>query len=111
MVDDDATVLETMSRALLTEGFAVHRASSGPAALELAEHLGTPVDLVVTDIRMEPMDGLALAAQLHARAKASRFLFVTGFGIAADYDPGYGPLLPKPFKPTRLLEAVTLLLF
>jgi two-component system cell cycle sensor histidine kinase/response regulator CckA len=111
VVDDDAAVLQAMARALLLGGFAVHTAMSGPDALALVEDLRSPVDLVVTDIRMEPMDGMALAAELLARDKASRFLFVTGFGTSAEYDPSYGPLLPKPFTPDRLVEAVTHLLF
>ena len=100
-----------MERSLLEGGFAVHGATSGPEALAFARELPGPVDLVVTDIRMDPMDGLALAARLHEMGKASRFLFVTGFGVAADYDPRFGPLLPKPFTPDRLVEAVTRLLF
>ena len=111
VVDDDSAVLHTMARALLLAGFAVHSATSGPDALELVEGLADPVDLVVTDLRMSPMDGMALAAQLFALGKASRFLFVTGFGITADYDPSYGPLLPKPFTGERLVEVVTHLLF
>lgn len=111
VVDDEVVVLEMMERALLEGGFAVHTATSGPAALEFARELPGPLDLVVTDIRMEPMDGVTLAARLHEMGKASRFLFVTGFGVAADYDPRFGPLLPKPFSPHRLVEAVTHLLF
>lgn len=92
-------------------GFAVHTAPSGPDALRLVEELPGTVDLVVTDLRMEPMDGMALARELLSRDKAPRFLFVTGFGTSAEYDPSYGPLLPKPFTPDRLVEAVTHLLF
>jgi CheY-like chemotaxis protein len=111
VVDDDSAVLHTMARALLLEGFAVHTATSGPEALELVEHLRAPLDLVVTDIRMVPMDGMALATRLFALGKASRFLFVTGFGVATEYDPRYGPLLSKPFTGEKLVEAVTHLLF
>lgn len=111
VVDDDATVLHAMARGLLLGGFVVHVATSGREALGIVEDLPGAVDLVVTDIRMEPMDGMALAAQLLARGKASRFLFVTGFGTSAEYDPSYGPLLPKPFTPDRLVEAVTHMLF
>ena len=111
IVDDEPAVLHAMARALMVEGFAVHIATSGPEALTLVEGLAAPADLVVTDIRMEPMDGTTLAARLFAMGKASRFLFVTGFGIATDYDPRYGPLLPKPFTGERLVEAVTQLLF
>jgi CheY-like chemotaxis protein len=106
VVDDDPTALQVMARTLREAGYAVHTADGGPAALALAEEVGKPPDLVVTDIRMEPMGGPELAERLLARGLASLFLFVTGFGPAADYNEEVGPLLPKPFSPERLLEMV-----
>jgi two-component system cell cycle sensor histidine kinase/response regulator CckA len=106
VVDDEPTVLSMMARALLEAGYTVHQASNGQDALALSEELGKPLDLVVTDIRMEPIGGPELATLMFSRGFASRFLFVSGYGPAADYDDQFGPLLAKPFSPDRLVEAV-----
>ena len=75
----------------------MHTASNGPDALALAEELPRPPDLVVTDIRMEPMGGTELAERLFSRGLASRFLFVSGYGPAADYNQGLRPVSPQTF--------------
>ena len=106
VVDDEPPVLQMMARALLEAGYAVHTASNGPDALALAEELPRSPDLVVTDIRMGPMGGTELAERLFSRGLASRFLFVSGYGPATDYNEDFGPFLPKPFLPGRLVEEV-----
>jgi two-component system, cell cycle sensor histidine kinase and response regulator CckA len=107
VVDDEPSVLGMMARALHDVGYAVHAASNGPDALALAEDLPRPPDLVVTDILMEPMGGTELAERLFSGGLALRFLFVSGYGPAADYNESFGPFLPKPFLPGRLVEEVT----
>jgi CheY-like chemotaxis protein len=111
LVDDDRTELNLMTRALLLGGYAVHAATDGSTAQEIAEALPSPPDLVVTDLRMQPMDGMTLASLLLGAGRASRFLFVSGYGTSADYDPNLGPLLPKPFSPDQLVQEVNRLLF
>ena len=110
VVDDEAIVLQMMGRTLREAGYEVHMAGGGPEAIALASHLQRPLDLVVTDLRMDPMGGAELAELLFSRGLASRFLFVSGFGSAAEYNEDYGPLLAKPFSSERLLEAVSRLL-
>jgi len=107
VVDDEPSLLQMMARALLEAGYAVHTASNGPDALALAEELPRPLDLVVTDIRMEPMGGTELAEHLFSRGLVSHFLFVSGYGPSADYNEAFGPFLPKPFLPGRLVDEVT----
>jgi CheY-like chemotaxis protein len=106
VVDDDPIVLGMMARILLEAGYAVHMASNGPDALAVAEQLPTPPDLVVTDLRIEPIGGAELAQLLFSRGLASRFLFVSGYGTEEEYNENFGPFLPKPFSPERLVEAV-----
>ena len=106
VVDDEPTVLEMMARTIRGAGYTVHPASNGPEALALAEELPELPDLVVTDLQMEPLRGTALAELLFSRGLASRFLFVSGSGRDSEYNEEFGPLLPKPFLPARLLEAV-----
>jgi two-component system cell cycle sensor histidine kinase/response regulator CckA len=106
VVDDEPTVLDLMARTLIEAGYAVHTASNGQDALALAVGLPKPLHLVVTDMRMEPIGGPELAELMFAQGLASRFLFVSGYGPAADYNEQFGPFLPKPFSPQRLVEAV-----
>jgi two-component system cell cycle sensor histidine kinase/response regulator CckA len=106
VVDDEPAVLGMMARSLLEAGYTVHTAGNGPDALALAEELPRLPDLVVTDIRMDPMDGTEPAERLFSRGLASRFLFVSGYGPAPGYNENLGPFLSKPFSPGRLVEAV-----
>lgn len=110
VVDDEPEVLELMARTLREDGYVVHTARNGLDALRVAERLGRPLDVVVTDVRMDPIGGPELAEKLFARGLSHRFLLVSGYGSAPEYNDQFGPVLAKPFSPERLLEAVAKLL-
>jgi prevent-host-death family protein len=66
IVDDEPSILKSYSRSLASAGFEVAEASSGRQALEyMAKH---DYDVVVTDLGMPKMDGLALLGQMQQRA-------------------------------------------
>jgi CheY-like chemotaxis protein len=101
IVDDEAAVRRLVARSLVGVGFAVKEADNGAAALRL---LATPdpVHLVISDIHMPVMDGLALARELRVRRPHIPLLFITG-----RESPGLtGDVLRKPFGPDALLLAV-----
>lgn len=56
LIDDDPTVLKTLSRFLESKGYIVEPASSGEEALKKVEK--TSFDLIVTDVRMPGIDGI-----------------------------------------------------
>ena len=58
IVDDERNIQLTLSRALSMEGYSVETASGGREALEKIAAL--PVDVVVMDVRMPDLDGLAV---------------------------------------------------
>jgi len=62
IVEDDESLLDLYSLEFEDEGYRVIAASSGNAALERAER--DAVDVVVLDIRMEGLDGLATLGEL-----------------------------------------------
>lgn len=105
-VDDEPAMLRVMARTLLEAGYVVQVATNGPEALAIAEELPNPPDLVVTDLRMDPIGGAELAQLLISRGLSSRFLFVSGYGPAAAYNEEFGPFLLKPFSPDQLIEVV-----
>lgn len=108
VVDDEPLVLRFMERALSAAGYPVHTAANGLRALEVATSLPVPPAVVVTDLRMDPVDGASLALIVRSRFPATRFLFVSG------YDPEHlevhAPFLRKPFSPADLVAAVSRLL-
>ncbi len=106
VVDDEPDVMRMMARSLLEAGYAVYMASNGPDAFAIAEELPEPADLLVADLRMQPMSGGELAERMFARGLASRFLFVSGFGPAVEYNEQFGPFLSKPFSAAQIVEAV-----
>ena len=80
IVDDDATLLQALSRALelRLDGVAVDTCDSPHAALDRIA--ATDYDAIVTDIKMPGMDGLALLAQIRKLRPDTPTLLITGHG-------------------------------
>lgn len=108
VVDDDPLVRRTVERALVRAGYDVRVAASATDALEaLAE---APVDLVVSDVMMDDMEGPAFGALARQRRPDLRLLFMSGETPenlpAVGLDKATTPFLPKPFRPEDLLAKV-----
>ncbi len=106
IVDDEPMVLRLMERTLRSAGYLVYTATTGLEAVAVASDLPVPASALVTDIRMEPIDGVSLARLISGRWPGTPILFVSGFGDVDQYGSLRGPLLPKPFSPAQFLQAV-----
>ncbi len=99
VADDDPGIRAFVTDLLTGEGYVVRCAEDGAAAL--AEVVRAPPDVVLSDVRMPRLDGLALAARLRPLGvpvvlmSASFFVGVPGL-----------PFVPKPFDADALLAAV-----
>jgi two-component system, cell cycle sensor histidine kinase and response regulator CckA len=108
VVDDEPVVLKLMGHALAGAGYVVHVASNPIFAIDLLEQAGTPPAALVTDLRMHPLDGVALSRQVVAKWPGTRVLYVSGWD--AEHLILEWPILRKPFSPEQLVEAVAHLL-
>jgi two-component system, cell cycle sensor histidine kinase and response regulator CckA len=81
-------------------------ATDGPVeALRLAKATNDPIDLLVTDIVMPAMNGLALAERLLADRPDMKVLYMTGYShdvVQGHGTPSAGSLIEKPFSPRQL---------
>jgi two-component system response regulator HydG len=116
VVDDDPRLRDSLRRALTRLEHDVLEAGSLEEALE---RLATPVDLLVTDIRLGTGSGLDLIAQARRDLLATRIVAMTGFGsvsVAVEaMRLGADDFIEKPFRLdavsarlTRVLAAVRL---
>ena len=78
VVDDDAAILEVLEMRLAAMGFDVVATSDPSKAL--AEVDGGRFDAALLDLRMDPMDGIALMEQVHARQPRLPVLIMTAHG-------------------------------
>ncbi|MFW3615652.1 response regulator [Billgrantia antri] len=62
LVDDEPNVLSALSRMLRHEGYELHTAGDGHAALAILER--EPIDLVLSDALMPGMDGIELLSRV-----------------------------------------------
>lgn len=99
IVDDDPDVVETLLRLLENEGYVCDTANTARAALV---RLTDAVDLVLTDIRMPGMDGIALLTHIMAETPETAVVIMSGSGdIAAAVEAmrlGAYDYLNKPFN-------------
>src|SRR5690606_38385178 len=82
LVDDDPGLLRLLSLRLESSGYAVRTAPGGKAALAEIE-MARP-DLVITDLRMEPMDGLELLDAMARVAPGLPVILITAHGNIPD---------------------------
>jgi DNA-binding NtrC family response regulator len=78
VVDDEVGMVTLLRNYLTREGYEIHTAPSGETALQfLEEH---DYDVVLTDLRMGGMDGLALVREIHAARPETQVVLMTAFG-------------------------------
>jgi CheY-like chemotaxis protein len=107
VVDDEPSVRKFITAVLRSNGFQIIEAENGVQALELLRKLGT-VDLLVSDIHMPKMDGIALACSVRAEHPAIPVILVSGYSDLLQANRLHAfELVPKPFLPVTLLRAVT----
>ena len=108
VVDDEAHVRSMMGSTLERHGYDVQLASSGHEALEILEQ--NAFDLVLTDILMQDVNGIAVLDHLHAQQPQLPVVMVSAvhdIGVAIDaMRRGAYDYLLKPFAPEHLVNMV-----
>jgi DNA-binding NtrC family response regulator len=79
VIDDDASSRELLARVLASRGWEVDQLSDGREALDRLASGAAP-DLVISDIRMAEVDGLAVTEAFQRDAPATPVILVTAFG-------------------------------
>jgi two-component system response regulator MprA len=112
LVDDDARILRMLERTLSAEGYAVDAVADGGAALASVER--SVPDLIVLDVTMPGLDGLAVTRRLRARRLAVPILLLTARDAleerVAGLDAGADDYLVKPFEIEELMARVRAML-
>ncbi|WP_242356759.1 MULTISPECIES: sigma-54 dependent transcriptional regulator [unclassified Anaeromyxobacter] len=109
VVDDEKNIQLTLSRALSMEGYVVEAASGGREALEKIAAL--PVDVVVMDVRMPDLDGLAVLQRARETRPDLPVVIMSGHGsidtVRSAFKLGAFDYLEKPItQRDKLLVAV-----
>ena len=78
IAEDENVLRESLAELLVDEGYTVLQAPNGKVAYDLA--LQQPIDLVLSDIRMPEMDGLALLAGLQQLCPQTPVIVLTAYG-------------------------------
>jgi two-component system response regulator ChvI len=111
VVDDEASIRETVGFALRREGYQVELFADGQAAWDAFER-GLP-DLVVLDILMPRLDGLELCRRLRGRSAALPIIFLTSRDEELDrvlgLELGADDYLCKPFSMRELVARIRVL--
>ncbi len=108
LVDDDKDLLQLIAMRLSAAGYAVTAVEAGEAALA-ALAVSRP-QVVVTDLRMQGMDGMALFDAIHRDSPSMPVLILTAHGTIPEAVSatrrGVFSFLTKPFEPKVLLDTV-----
>lgn len=108
-VDDEQQILRALKRLFVSEGYEVHMAEGAKEAMELL--VDTPVDLVVTDIRMPEIDGFELLKHVRSNYPLTLRVALSGYSdskkIFSALDDSLAKLyVMKPWDNNELLDTI-----
>ncbi|MFO0631501.1 MAG: response regulator [Nannocystaceae bacterium] len=108
IVDDNQDLAENLGEALEVEGFECAIAHDGDSAIAKLED--RPFDLVITDLRMTPRDGIAVVQAVRSRSATTPVVLMTAFAGEVQLDQarkaGVTALVAKPVDTSRLVALV-----
>jgi two-component system cell cycle response regulator CpdR len=111
LAEDDDNVREFVRRALAHAGHDVVLAEDGGIASEIVEQENGNFDLLLSDIKMPVMDGIALALNVAATHPKLTIVLMAGFADQRERAHGLDQLIydviPKPFTLQALMDKVS----
>ena len=111
IADDEEAVRSLIARALQMDGHATVTAQDGAEALEILARESGAFDLLLTDIKMPLMDGIALALASARDFPSLTILLMTGFADQRERATGLNAIvhdvITKPFSVADIRNAVT----
>jgi DNA-binding response OmpR family regulator len=109
LVEDEPELRALVHEVLTDSGYRV-LATGGPVeALRLARVTTEPIHLLLTDVVMPDMNGLALAERLQVDRPTMKVLYMSGYStdvVMAHGTPREGALIAKPFTPRLMVSRV-----
>jgi DNA-binding response OmpR family regulator len=112
LVDDEESVQKLLTYPLEREGYTVVQARDGEEALE--RYRETPVDLVILDLMLPRLDGLAVCRRLREERSAVPIIMLTARGDEGDkvlgLELGADDYITKPFSIREFMSRVRALL-
>jgi two-component system, cell cycle response regulator CpdR len=110
VADDEEGLRSLVARALSLDGHEVKTANDGAEALDLLGREPDPFDLLLTDIRMPVMDGIALALAAARDHPGLAIVLMTGYADqrerACGLDALINDVVTKPFSLGAIRAAV-----
>lgn len=108
LIDDEPIVGKRLKPALEKSGYEVEIYETGAAALKRIEEKS--FDIVVTDVRMDEVDGMDILASVTEKAPRTKVIIITGYAtieLAREaLAKGAFDFIAKPFKPDDLRETI-----
>ena len=108
IIDDEAIVGKRLKQVFSKVGFTVETFTDPVAAVKAMED--APFDIVVTDLKMEAMDGLEVLKRIKAISPATRVIIITGYASVetAEMAQQFGvySFLAKPFRLDELKSLI-----
>ncbi len=108
LLDDEPIVGKRLKPALAKIGCDVEVFQNPKAALERINQ--KEFDIVVTDIRMDEIDGLQILEEVGKKSKRTKVIMITGYAMMAvareAMEKGAFDFIAKPFKPDDLRKVI-----
>ncbi|MFX4313878.1 two-component system response regulator QseF/GlrR, partial [Enterobacter sp. 63] len=108
LVDDDPGLLKLLGMRLVSEGYSVVTAESGQEGLKVLSR--EKIDLVISDLRMDEMDGMQLFAEIQKQQPGMPVIILTAHGSIPDAvaatQQGVFSFLTKPVDKDALYKAI-----
>jgi CheY-like chemotaxis protein len=110
IADDEDSMRQLVARAIAMDGHEIVTAQDGAEALEILTRAGGGFDLLLTDIQMPVMDGIALALSVARDFPDLTILLMTGFADqrerASNLNALVHDVVTKPFSVADIRTAV-----
>lgn len=108
VIDDEIVVCKRLQQFLSKEGYAVETFVDSRSAIERIDQ--TKFDIVVTDIRMDNIDGMEVLDHVTRKNENTKVILITGYAtieIAREAQAkGAFDFISKPFRPKDLQEVI-----